>query len=152
MSGAREPDVHNPSDPADGGAAPTDRAAARVVALPERRPALPAGDRSSAGVEGGEAAASPAAPAGFVLPGSFLAAKPWTPPVSGALAAIFGVASLFKMAWILAPLAVLLAIVAGLRGHHGWAAIGLGTAIVGLAISPWFWTFLGLAWLYQMWG
>jgi hypothetical protein len=79
-------------------------------------------------------------------------AKPWTPPVSGALAAIFGVASLFKMAWILAPLAVLLAIVAGLRGHHGWAAIGLGAAIVGLAISPWFWTFLGLAWLYQMWG
>jgi hypothetical protein len=154
MSKAHEPDARNPSDPADGGAVPTDRSAARVVLLPERRPAS-AADMPGAGMEGGpggEGAGSPASPAGFVLPGSLLVARPWTPPVSGALAAIFGVASLFKMAWILAPLAVLLAIVAGLRGHHGWAAIGLGTAIVGLAISPWFWTALGLAWLYQMWG
>ncbi|MEX1107353.1 MAG: hypothetical protein WEC00_00440 [Dongiaceae bacterium] len=147
MSGAREPDVPNPSNPADGGAASRYRAAARVVALPERGPALPVGDPSGEG----DGAGSPAAPAGFVLP-SALSVRPWTPPVSGALAAIFGVTALFKMAWILAPLAILLAIIAGLRGHHGWAVIGLGTAIVGLVISPWIWTALGLAWLYQMWG
>ncbi|MDZ4734742.1 MAG: hypothetical protein SGJ07_00195 [Rhodospirillaceae bacterium] len=151
MSGAREPDVQNPSNPADGGATLTDRAAARVVALPERRPGLPVGEPPDADVEGGDGAGSPAATAGFVLP-SALSIRPWTPPVSGALAAIFGVTALFKMAWILAPLAIVLAIIAGLRGHHGWAVIGLGTAIVGLLISPWFWTFLGLAWLYQMWG
>ena len=153
MSGDADFDPRGDAGKAAGGSPVRGLTAARVVLLPERRPAS-AGDPPVAGMEGGEGevAGAPASPAGFVLPGSLLAAKPWAPPVSGALAAIFGVASLFKMAWILAPLAVLLAIVAGLRGHHGWAAIGLGTAIVGLAISPWFWTALGLAWLYQMWG
>lgn len=131
--------------------------AARIVALPGGS----AGGRSAPAADAGPAppidpAANPQKAAEpDMAPGFGLAMPPgraWTPPVSGALAAIFGVASLFKMAWILAPLAVLLAILAGVRGHHGWAAIGLGTAIVGLAISPWFWTALGLAWLYQMWG
>ena len=74
------------------------------------------------------------------------------PPVTGALAAIFGTAALFKAPLVLAPLAIGLALVAGWRGHHAWAAIGLGTALVGLMTSAWFWTLLGLAWLYQSWG
>jgi len=76
----------------------------------------------------------------------------WQPPVSGALAVIFGVASLFKAAPVLAPVAILLAFVAGFRGHHSWAVIGLGSALAGLLTSTWFWALLGLAWLYQSWG
>jgi hypothetical protein len=145
------------------------RAAARLVALSGRGssgrgssgsglPGRGSSGRGLAPVEPVEPAGNAGAP-GFAIsstapPATSLGTPiwPWTPPVSGALAAIFGVASLFKMAWVLAPLAVAMAIVAGLRGHHGWAVIGLASAVVGLAISPWFWTALGLAWLYQMWG
>jgi hypothetical protein len=76
----------------------------------------------------------------------------WAPPVTGALSVIFGVVGLFKLPLFLAPLAILLALIAGWRGHHAWAVIGLGTGLVALLTSFWFWTWLGLAWLYQIWG
>lgn len=76
----------------------------------------------------------------------------WSPPVSGALSVIFGIVALFKLPMFLAPLAILLALVAGWRGHHAWAVIGLGTGLVALFTSLWFWTWLGLGWLYYSWG
>ena len=76
----------------------------------------------------------------------------WSPPVSGALSVIFGIVALFKLPMFLAPLAILLALVAGWRGHHAWAVIGLGTGVVALLTSFWFWTWLGLGWLYYSWG
>lgn len=76
----------------------------------------------------------------------------WAPPVTGALSVIFGVVGLFKLPLFLAPLAILLALVAGWRGHHAWAVIGLGTGLVALLTSFWFWAWLGMAWLYQSWG
>lgn len=75
----------------------------------------------------------------------------WSPPVTGALAVIFGIAALFKAPLFLAPLAILLALIAGWRGHHAWAVIGLGTGLVALLTSFWFWAALGLGWLYQLW-
>ena len=100
-----------------------------------------------------DALAAPPSPPFWSLAGFGGAAKPvWQPPVTGALAVIFGTAALFKMPLFMAPLAIALAIVAGLRGHHGWAVIGLATALVGLFTSAWFWTLLGLAWLYNSWG
>jgi hypothetical protein len=76
----------------------------------------------------------------------------WSPPVTGALSVIFAIAALFKAPLFLAPLAILLALIAGWRGHHAWAVIGLGTGLVALFTSVWFWTWLGLAWLYHSWG
>lgn len=76
----------------------------------------------------------------------------WSPPVTGALSVIFGIVALFKLPMFLAPLAILLALVAGWRGHHPWAVIGLGTGLVALFTSIWFWTWLGLGWLYYSWG
>ena len=77
--------------------------------------------------------------------------RSWQPPVTGALAVIFGTAALFKEPVILGPLAILLALVAGWRGHHAWAVIGLGTGLVGLLTSFWFWIGLALAWLLPSW-
>jgi hypothetical protein len=75
----------------------------------------------------------------------------WSPPVTGALSVIFAIAALFKAPLFLAPLAILLALIAGWRGHHAWAVIGLGTGLVALLTSFWFWAALGLGWLYQLW-
>ena len=75
----------------------------------------------------------------------------WSPPVTGALSVIFAIAALFKAPLFLAPLAILLALVAGWRGHHAWAVIGLGTGLVGLLTSFWFWIGLALAWLLPSW-
>jgi hypothetical protein len=75
-------------------------------------------------------------------------APPYSPPVSGALAAAFGLAALFGHATlILAPLAILISVVALLRRHFAWAALGTVTAVVALVTSPVFWLLLGLGWL-----
>lgn len=68
-------------------------------------------------------------------------------PVLGGLAAIFGVAALFKAPVVLAPLGIFFALAALLRGQAGLAAIGGVSGVVALAISPVFWTLIGLAWL-----
>ena len=71
----------------------------------------------------------------------------WEPPILGSLAVIFGVASLFTGTLVLAPLAVLLAIAAGIFRQIPWAVIGAASATVALATSKYFWALLGLAWL-----
>jgi len=76
----------------------------------------------------------------------------WEPPILGSLAVIFGIASLFTGTLVLAPLAVLLAVAAGMFRQVSWAVIGASAAIVALATSKYFWALLGLAWLIDwMW-
>lgn len=75
------------------------------------------------------------------------AAAPSGVPVLGALSAIFGVAALFKAPVVLAPLAFLFGLGALFRRQTGLAAIGGIAGAVALAISPVFWTLVGLAWL-----
>ena len=75
-------------------------------------------------------------------------AKPWSPPVCGALAAVFGIAALFgKATLLLAPLAILLSLVALCLRQFSWAMIGASTAVAALVTSIWFWTLLGLGWM-----
>jgi hypothetical protein len=80
----------------------------------------------------------------------------WQPPILGSLAVIFGVAALFTGTLVLAPLALVLAVVAGLFRQIPWAVIGGSAAIVALATSKYFWALLGLAWLINrvswLWG
>ena len=74
--------------------------------------------------------------------------RPWNPPVCGALAAVFGIAALFgKATLLLAPLAILLSLVALCLRQFSWAAIGASTAIAALITSIWFWTLLGAGWI-----
>ena len=83
-------------------------------------------------------------------------AAPWQPPVLGSLAVIFGVAALFTSTLVLAPLALALALVAGIFRQVPWAVIGGASATVALATSKYFWALLGLAWLINrvgwLWG
>ena len=71
----------------------------------------------------------------------------WQPPILGSLAVIFGVASLFTGTLVLAPLALVLAVAAGIFRQISWAVIGGAAATVALATSKYFWALLGLAWL-----
>jgi hypothetical protein len=71
----------------------------------------------------------------------------WQPPILGSLATIFGVASLFTGTLVLAPLALVLALAAGIFRQISWAVIGASAATVALATSKYFWALLGLAWL-----
>ena len=68
-------------------------------------------------------------------------------PILGGLAAVFGVAALFKAPLVLAPLGLLFALAALFRRQVGLAVIGGVSAVVALAISPVFWAVIGLAWL-----
>jgi hypothetical protein len=80
----------------------------------------------------------------------------WQPPILGSLAVIFGVASLFTGTLVLAPLALVLALAAGIVRQIPWAVIGGAAATVALATSKYFWALLGLAWLINrvswLWG
>jgi hypothetical protein len=74
--------------------------------------------------------------------------RPWSPPVTGALAALFGTAALFgKATLLLAPLAILFSLAALALRQFSWAAIGMATALAALATSIWFWTIIGAGWL-----
>jgi hypothetical protein len=77
-----------------------------------------------------------------VLPG-----RSWQPPILGSLAVIFGIAALFKATLLLAPLALVLALLAALFRQFSWAAIGGISGLAALATSPWFWGIVGMAWL-----
>ena len=78
------------------------------------------------------------------------AAPHWQPPILGSLAVIFGVAALFTAfpgRLILAPLALAVALSAGLFRQTSWAVIGAAAAAVALVTSESFWALVGLAWL-----
>jgi hypothetical protein len=76
-----------------------------------------------------------------------LPGKAWQPPVLGSLAVIFGIAALFKATLLLAPLALVFALLAALFRQFSWAAIGGISGLAALATSPWFWGIVGMAWL-----
>jgi hypothetical protein len=76
-----------------------------------------------------------------------LPAKSWQPPILGSLAVIFGIAALFKATLLLAPLALVLALLAALFRQFTWAAIGGISGLAALATSPWFWGIVGMTWL-----
>ena len=81
-----------------------------------------------------------------------LPAAHWQPPILGSLAVIFGVASLFTGTLVLAPLALAVAVAAGIFRQRSWAVIGGAAAIVALATSKYFWALMGLAWLINRFG
>jgi hypothetical protein len=87
-------------------------------------------------------------PASIITVATTAAPAPqWQPPILGSLAVIFGVASLFTGTLVLAPLALALALAAGIFRQISWAVIGGAAATVALATSKYFWALLGLAWL-----
>ncbi len=68
-------------------------------------------------------------------------------PVLGGLAVIFGICALFKAPVVLGPLAMAFGIAALCRRQVSLGAIGGIAGLVGLLISPLFWTLVGLGWL-----
>jgi hypothetical protein len=119
-----------------------------VIPLPNV-PAAAAAPATPAVPEVPELAAMPVQPLAPVI--AVTAPAPtvahWQPPILGSLAVIFGVASLFTGTLVLAPLALVLALAAGIFRQVSWAVIGGAAATVALATSKYFWALLGLAWL-----
>ena len=73
----------------------------------------------------------------------------WNPPVFGVSAVILGGAALFKAPLLLGPIAVLFGLIALLRRQYALGAIGTITGAAAILTSPWFWTGVGIAWLYE---
>jgi hypothetical protein len=92
---------------------------------------------------------APAQPPIITVATALPAAARWEPPVLGSLAVVFGVASLFTGTLVLAPLGLVFALVAGLFRQVSWAVIGGAAAVAALATSTYFWTLVGLVWLYE---
>lgn len=119
-----------------------------VIPLP-KVPAVAAVPATPAVPAAPEVPAVPAQPQTPIIAVSATAppAAHWQPPILGSLAVIFGVASLFTGTLVLAPLALLLAVAAGIFRQISWGIIGGAAATVALATSKYFWALLGLAWL-----
>jgi hypothetical protein len=73
----------------------------------------------------------------------------WNPPVFGASAVLLGAAALFRAPLLLGPIAVFFGIIALIRGQYALGAIGTITGAAAILTSPWFWTGIGIAWLYE---
>jgi hypothetical protein len=50
---------------------------------------------------------------------------------------------------LLGPIAVLFGLIALLRRQYALGAIGTITGAAAILTSPWFWTGVGIAWLYE---
>ncbi len=68
-------------------------------------------------------------------------------PILGGLAVIFGIGALFKAPLVLGPLAMAFGLAALCRRQVSLGAIGGIAGLVGLLISPLFWTLVGLGWV-----
>jgi hypothetical protein len=73
----------------------------------------------------------------------------WNPPVFGASAVLLGAAALFRAPLLLGPIAVLFGLIALIRGQYALGAIGTITGAAAMLTSPWLWTGIGIAWLYE---
>ncbi len=62
---------------------------------------------------------------------------------------ILGAAALFRAPLLLGPIAVLFGLIALLRRQYALGAIGTITGAAAILTSPWFWTGVGIAWLYE---
>jgi hypothetical protein len=73
----------------------------------------------------------------------------WNPPVFGASAVLLGAAALFRAPLLLGPIAVVFGLIALLRRQYALGTIGTITGAAAILTSPWFWTGVGIAWLYE---
>jgi hypothetical protein len=109
-----------------------------------------------------DAGFTPAPPAAPPTPTLLEELRPWagpetqrpgfSPPVFGALSVIFGITAFYKATLVLAPLALIAALIACLKRQWGWGLIGMLSAIAALAIDPYFWGLAGLYWLARALG
>lgn len=88
-------------------------------------------------------------PPGFDLQPSGRRWDIWNPPVFGTSAVLLGAAALFRAPMLLGPIAVLFGLVALVRGQYALGAIGIITGVSAVLTSPWLWTGIGFAWLYE---
>lgn len=63
----------------------------------------------------------------------------------GAGSTVCGIISIFFMAFIFSPLALILGVIGVLRRQYLLSIIGIATGLLGLATSPMVWAFLGLS-------
>src|SRR5581483_7287869 len=131
-------DPKPPSDPESGGLP--------VAQILQSQPPV-----SAPGVDAGFVPAPTPAP-GPLIAGWQVAPPPtpapFSPPVFGALAVIFGVSAFYKATLLLGPLAIIAGLIACLRKQWGWGLIGILSAAAALAVDPYFW---GLAGVYYIW-
>ena len=69
--------------------------------------------------------------------------------ISRRLALLLGAAALFRAPLLLGPIAVLFGLIALIRGQYALGAIGTITGAAAILTSPWLWTGIGIAWLYE---
>ena len=62
---------------------------------------------------------------------------------------LLGAAALFRAPLLLGPIAVLFGLIALIRGQYALGAIGTITGAAAILTSPWLWTGIGIAWLYE---
>jgi hypothetical protein len=109
---------------------------------------------SAPGVDAGFVPA-PVQPPGPLIAGwqvSPPVAKPFSPPVFGALAVIFGVSALYKATLLLGPLAIVVGLIACLRKQWAWGLIGMLSAAAALAVDPYFWGLAGIYYIARLLG
>ena len=102
----------------------------------------------------------PAHPSPVPLPGPLMAGwqvapptpAPFSPPVFGALAVIFGVSAFYKATLLLGPLAIVVGLIACLRRQWTWGLIGILSAAAALAVDPYFWGLAGIYYIARLLG
>ena len=80
------------------------------------------------------------------------APKPFSPPVFGALAVIFGISAFYKATLLLGPLAIIVGLIACLRKQWAWGLIGMLSAAAALAVDPYFWGLAGIYYIARLLG
>ncbi|HVZ01626.1 MAG TPA: hypothetical protein VHA35_19120 [Dongiaceae bacterium] len=110
---------------------------------------------SAQGVDAGFAPV-PAPPPGPLIAGWQVppppAPAPFSPPVFGALAVIFGVSAFYKATLLLGPLAIVVGLIACLRKQWAWGLIGMLSAAAALAVDPYFWGLAGIYYIARLLG
>jgi hypothetical protein len=77
---------------------------------------------------------------------------PFSPPVLGALAVIFGVSAFYKATLLLGPLAIIVGLIACVRKQWAWGLIGILSAAAALAVDPYFWGLAGIYYIARLLG
>jgi hypothetical protein len=136
-------DDHKPSSEPNGGNLP-------VAQILRDQPPVP-----GQGVDAGFVPA-PMQPPGPLVAGWQVqqppAPAPFSPPVFGALAVIFGVSAFYKATLLLGPLAILVGLIACLRKQWAWGLIGILSAAAALAVDPYFWGLAGIYYIARLLG
>src|SRR5882724_2119472 len=145
MADDPKPSSATPPEP-NGGGLP-------VAQILQAQPPVPA-----PGVDAGFVPApqpSPGPPPGPLIAGWQVvppAPAPFSPPVFGALAVIFGVSAFYKATLLLGPLAIVVGLIACLRRQWAWGLIGILSAAAALAVDPYFWGLAGIYYLARLLG